>query len=109
MSRFQGLLRDNSHRVRGIIAADVKKRVDFVRAEETMKISWQYFRSGLSRVEPSAAAGDRGHRLEIGGRLLAQIDEILMDDSAHAVERAVDVGDGGKSPRLQRSCRPATD
>ena len=50
------LLGDDSHRVGGIVAADIEKRVDFVGAHDR-KISWQYLRSGLSRVEPSAAAG----------------------------------------------------
>ena len=71
-------------------------------ARRTRKISWQYLRSGLSRVEPSAAAGRRRDRLEIVLRFLAEVDEFLVDDAAHAVQRAVDVGDRGEPARLER-------
>ena len=61
----------------------------------------------MSRVEPSAAAGvaATASRLSVG--LLAEIDEILVDDAAHAVQRAVDVGDGGK--RRASSATPTSD
>ena len=49
--------------------------------------------------------GRRRNRLEIGDRLLAEIDEIVVDDAAHALKRAVDVADVGKPPRLKRNAR----
>ena len=71
-------------------------------ARRTRKISWQYLRSGLSRVEPSAAAGGSGDRLQIGLGLLSEIDEILVDDAAHAVSGAVDRLDIGEASRFKR-------
>ena len=76
-------------------------------ARRTRKISWQYLRSGLSRVEPSAAAGVAGDRLQIAGGLVAEIDEVLVDDAAHAVDGAVDMGDSGN--RRASSATPTSD
>ena len=44
----------------------------------------------------------RRDRLKIGDRLLPEIDEIVIDDAAHALQRAIDMGDLRKAPRLQR-------
>ena len=44
----------------------------------------------------------RRDRLEIVDGLLPEVDEVVVDDAAHAVQRAVDVRDAGKAPRLER-------
>ena len=46
--------------------------------------------------------GSGRDRLQIGDRLLAEVDEVVVDDPAHAMKRAVDVGHAGKPPRLER-------
>ena len=79
-----------------------RRNVSISCARRTRKISWQYLRSGLSRVEPSAAAGRDRHRLQVDGRLAGEIDKILVDDAAHAMDGAVDMGDRGIAARLQR-------
>ena len=39
--------------------------------------------------------------LEVVGGLLGQVDEVLVDDAAHAVARAVDALDAAEAPRFE--------
>src|SRR6185312_15382274 len=61
------------------------------------------FAVGLVAGRAERGGRRRRDRLQIGDRLLAEIDEIVVDDSAHALTRAIDMGDPGKAPRLQRN------
>ena len=44
----------------------------------------------------------RRDRLEVGDRFLPEIDKVVVDDAAHALQCAIDVADVGKPPRLER-------
>ena len=101
MAGFLRLLGDDAHRVGGIVAADVEERVDLVRLQDLEDLL-AIFEVGLVAGRAERGGGRRGDRLEIGGRLLPEIDEIVVDDAAHAVQRAIDMADVGKPPRLER-------
>ena len=98
---FLRLLRDDAHRVGGIVAADVEERVDRVRFQDLENLLT------IFEVRLVAGGSERGgwrrrDRLEVGDRLLPEIDEIVVDDAAHALQRAIDMADVGKPPRLER-------
>ena len=99
--------RDDADGVGGIVAADVEERVDRVRLENLEDLL-AIFEIGL--VARRAERGGRrgGDGLEIGDRLLPEIDEIVVDDAADAMQRAIDMGNcsDDAAPRAQR--RPAT-
>ena len=101
MAGFLRLLGDDAHRVGGIVAADIEERVD--------RVGFQDLEDLLAILAVRLVAGRaegggrrRGDRLKIGDRLLPEIDEIVIDDAAHALQRAIDMGDLRKAPRLQR-------
>ena len=101
MVGFLGLLGDDAHRVGGIVAADVEEGVDrmrFQNLEDLLAI----FAVRLVAGRAESRGGRRRDRLEVRDRLLAQIDQIIVDDAAHALERAIDMADVGKPSRLER-------
>ena len=100
MAGFLGLLADDADGVGGIVAADIVERVDRVRLEDLENLL-AIFEVGLVARRAERGRGRRGDRLEIGDRLLPEIDELLVDDAAHAMQRAIDSATSGKSPRLQ--------
>ena len=97
------LLGDDPHGVRGIVAADVEERVDVVGLQDLEDLLAIF---EVRLVAGRAERGGRGgrDRFEIGDGLLAEVDEILVDDAAHAVQRAVDVRDVRETaaPRARR-------
>ena len=95
------LLGDDAHRVGGIVAADIEERVDRVRLQDLEDLL-AIFEVGLVAGRAERRGRRRRDRLEIGDRLLAEIDEIVVDDAAHALQRAIDMRDVGKPPRLER-------
>ena len=101
MAALPRLLRDDPHRVGGIVAADVEERVDLMRLEDLENLL-AVFEVRLVPGGAERSRGRRGDRLEIGRRLLAEIDEVVVDDAAHPVQRPVDVRDARIAPRLQR-------
>ena len=104
---FLRLLRDNAHRVGGIVAADVKERVDRVRLQDLEDLPTIF---EVRLVASGSECGGRRRRdgLEVGDRLWSEIDKVVVDDAAHALQRAIDVADVGKPPRLEAPPRPAT-
>ncbi len=101
MIGFLRFLGDDAHRVGGIVAADVEERVDRVRFQDLEDLL-AIFEVRLVAGGAERGGGRRRDRLEVGDRLLAQIDEIVVDDPAHALQRAIDMADVGKPPRLER-------
>ena len=101
MVGFLRLLGDDAHSVGGIVAADVEEHVDRVRLEDLENLL-AIFAVGLVAGRAERGRGRRGDRLQIGDRLLPEIDEIVVDDAAHALERAIDMPDFREAPRLQR-------
>ena len=88
------------------VAADIEERVDrvgFQDLEDLLAI----FEVGLVAGRAERRGRGRGDRFEVGDRLLAEIDEIVIDDAAHPLQRAVDMGDVGK--RRASSATPASD
>ena len=87
-----GLLRligDDADRVRRIVAADVEERVDRMRLEDLEDLL-AVFEIGLVAGR-AKRCGRRGcDRFEIDDSLLSEIDEIVVDDAAHPMQRAVD-------------------
>ena len=101
MIAFLRLLGDDAHRVGGIVAADIEERVDRVGFEDLEDLL-AILAVGLVAGRAERGGRRRRDRLEIGDRLLAEIDEIVVDDAAHALQRAIDMRDVGKAPRLER-------
>ena len=59
---------------------------------------------GVRLVARRAQRGARraGDQFQVGGGFLRQIDEVFIDDAAHAVARTVNMLDVAKAPRFQR-------
>ena len=101
MIAFLRLLGDDPHRIGGIVAADIEERVDRVGFEDLEDLL-AILAVGLVAGGSERGGRRRRDRLEIGDRLLAEIDQIVVDDPAHALQRAIDMRDVGKPPRLER-------
>ena len=101
MVGFLRFLRDDAHRVGGIVAADVEEHVDRVRLQDLEDLL-AIFEVRLVARGSERRGRRRRDRLEVGDRLLSEIDEVVVDDAAHALERAIDMTDVGKPPRLER-------
>ena len=95
-----GLLRDDADRVGTVVAADIEEAADLVRPQDVENFL-AIFDVRLVARRAERGGGRAGHEFEIVGRLLRQIGEILVDDSAHAVKRAVDALDLTKFARFQ--------
>ena len=98
--RLSRLLGDDADRIGGIVAADIEEIPDFVRLQNL-----EYFLAVFQiRLVPRRAQR-RGRRLadhfQVVRRLLRQIDEFLVHDPAHAVQRAIDQTDIAEFPRFQ--------
>ena len=102
MIGFLGLLGDDAHSVGGIVAADVEERVDRVGFEDLEDLL-AVFAVRLVAGRAEGGGGGRRDRLEVGDRLLPEVDEIVVDDAAHALQRAIDMRDVREAPRLQRN------
>src|ERR1700722_6026378 len=96
---FLRFLADDGRRVGGIVAANVEEGVDGVRFED-LKNLLAIFEVWFVAGRAERGGGSRRDRLEIGDRLLPEIDEIVIDDAAHPVQRATHMRDVRKSPRL---------
>ena len=106
MVGFLRFLGDDAHRVGGIVAADVEERVDRVRFQDLEDLL-AIFAIRLVAGRAERGGRRRRDRLEVGDRLLARIDEIVVDDPAHALQRAIDMADVGN--RRASSATPASD
>ena len=95
-----GLLRDDADRVGTIVAANIKEAADLVRLQNLEDFLAIFDVRFVARRAERGRRG-AGHEFEVVGRLLRQIGEILVDDSAHAVKRAVDALDLTKFARFQ--------
>ena len=95
------LFGDDAHGVGGIVAADVEERVDIVRLENLEDLL-AVFDVRLVAGRAERGGGGRSDRLEVADRLLAEVDEVVVDDAAHPVDRAIDVGHVGEATRLER-------
>ena len=99
VGRGLGLLADDAHRVRRVVAADVEEMPDAMRLQHLEDL----LAVGQVGLVAGAAQGRRGrgrHQFEVVAGLLGQVDEVLVDDAAHAVARAVDQVDALVAARL---------
>ena len=101
MSALLRFLRDDAHGVGGIVAADIEERVDRMRLQDLEDLL-AIFEVRLVAGRAERCGGRGGDRLEIGDRLLAEIDEIVVDDAAHPVQRAIDPRNAREPARLER-------
>ena len=101
MAFARRLFGDDAHCVGGIVAADVKESVDLLGAQH-LEDFLAIFAVGLvaRRAERRRWAGS--DRFQVDGGLLAEIDQILVDDAAHAMPRAIDVIDAGEPAGFER-------
>ncbi len=95
-----GFLRHDAHRIGTVIAADIEEAADAMRLQRT--------EDRLAIFDVRLVAGGtqrrgRGlrHAFQIGGGFLGEVDEILIDDAAHAMQRAIDPFDAGEFARFQ--------
>src|SRR5271156_2840867 len=95
------LLGGDAHRIRGIVAADIEKRIDRVGLQD-LEYFLAIFDVWLVAGRAERSCRRRGDRLEIGRGLLAEIDQVFVDDAAHAVPGAIDMREFWKPPGLQR-------
>ena len=100
--RLLRFLRHDAHGVGGIVAADIEERVDRVRFQDLENLL-AIFAVRLVAGRAERRGGRCGHRLKICDRFLSEIDEIVVDDAAHALPRAVNVSDRREAPRLERN------
>ena len=98
------LFRDDADGVGGIVAADIEEGADLMRLQHLENLVAIF---GVGLVAGRAERGGRriGHHFEIVAGLLGQIEEILVDDAAHAVMGAIDALDAGEFARLQHHAR----
>ena len=80
-----GLFGDDAHGVGGIVAADVEKRVDLMRAQD-LEDFLAIFAIGLVARRPERGGRRSRDRFQIAHALLAEVDEFVVDDAAHAVQ-----------------------
>ena len=99
--RLLRLFGDDPHGVRGIVAANVEERVDRVRFQDLEDLL-AIFEVGFVARRAEGSGGRGGDRFEVGDGLLAEIDKIVVDDAAHPVLSAIDAGNAGEPPRLER-------
>ena len=107
MAALLRLFGDDAHGVGGIVAADVEERVDIVRLENLEDLL-AIFDVRLVAGRAERGGGGRGDRLEVADRLLAEVDEVVVDDAAHPVDRAIDVRDTSEKRRAS-SATPTSD
>ena len=96
--RIIGLLRllaDDAHRIGGIVAADIEKAADFMRAQHFENLLailgvWLVARRAQCRRRRG-----RNH-FKIAARFLRQVEQVFVDDAAHAMLGAVNASDAGK-------------
>ena len=96
--RFQA---DDAHRVRRVVAADVEKVLDLVRLQD-LEDFLAVTLVGLVACGAQRRRWRVGDQFKVVAGFLRQVHEVLIDDAAHAVARAVDARDLSKPPRLQR-------
>ena len=101
--RIAGFVRglaDDAHGVRRVVAADVKKVADLVRLQHLEDFL------AIRQVRLVARRSQRGrrgvgHQFQVAAGFLRQVDQVFVDDAAHAVLCAVDSFNGGKAARFQ--------
>ena len=91
----------DAQRIRGIVAADVEKRADAVRLQHPEDVP-AVFQIRLVAGGAERRAGGSRDPLQVPPRFPGEIEEVLVDDAAHTVPRAVDPLDARLSARLQR-------
>ncbi len=101
MTALPGLVGDNAHGVGGIVAADIEERVDRVRLQDLEDLL-AVLEVGLVAGRAERGGGSRGDRFKVADRFLAEIDEVVVDDASHAMQRAVDFRDARKAAGLER-------
>ena len=89
--RFLRLLVDDAYRVGRIIAADVEEVADVVGLHH-LEHPCAVFFIGLVAGGKQARGRRAGHLLEVVGGLASEIDEVFIDDAAHAVDGSIDGG-----------------
>ena len=105
--RVAGLLRfeaDDAHRVGRVVAADVEKVFDLVRAQHVENLL-AVGDVGLVAGRAERRRRRRGDQFEVGGGLLGQVDELFVDDAAHAMQGAVYARHLGKAARFEHHAR----
>ena len=105
LPRFLG---DDAHRVGGIVAADVEERIDVVRLQDLEDLLAILAGRACRAWSPAPTAGVAATSFQVVGGFLRQIDEVFVDDAAHAMQRAIHVADVAELARLQHHARPAT-
>jgi hypothetical protein len=104
--RAGGLLGDDADGVAAVVAADVEEMLDAMRPqhlEHLLAVGEVGLVAGAAQCRRRRA----GHQLEVVAGLLREVDEVLVDDAAHAVARAVDALDADVAPRLQHHAHQA--
>ena len=101
--RITGLLRflaDDAHGVRRVVAADIEEVLDAVRLQHLEDLQ-AVGAVGLVARGTQRRGRRAGHQLQVVAGFLREVDEVLVDDAAHAVARAVDQAHVVMAPRLQ--------
>ena len=90
VARLVRLLRDDPHGVRAVVAADVEETADRVRlqhAEDLLAVCM----IGLVARRAERRGRRERHHVEVVRRLLREVHQLLVDNAAHAMQRAVDL------------------
>jgi len=93
--RIAGLVRrfgNDADGVGAVIAADIEKAIDAVRLHHPEYLQ-AVFPVGLVARRTQCGRRCGGDQLQIRRRLRTQVNQILIDDAAHAVDRAIDFFD----------------
>jgi len=84
-----GLLADDAQGVRRIVAADVEEGLDAVSLQDLENLL-AVLEVGLVAGRTQRRARRLGHQFQVVGGFLGEVEELLVDDAAHAVVGAID-------------------
>ena len=90
---FNGFLVDDMDCLGGIVAADIEEEAHVVvpkHFEYTLTVSG----SGFHANRAEGGGWGHGHGFERTGRLLAQVDQVLLEDALYTVHGSEDTADG---------------
>jgi hypothetical protein len=94
------LFADDAHGVRRVIAADVEEVLDLVHAQH-LEDFLAVFQVGFVAGGAECRRGRGGHQFKVVAGFLREVDEVFIDDAAHAVARAVHQLHVAKAPRFE--------